>query len=72
MLPINIIAGVQNNKGTISLLNNKGEIENKVVTIGKVRGDSVQLMTQIPENYRIILSDISNYNPDDFTIVIPN
>lgn len=72
MLPINIIAGVQNNKGTISLLNNKGEVENKVVTIGKVRGDSVQLMTQIPENYRIILSDISNYNPDDFTIVIPN
>lgn len=71
MLPINIVAGVQNNKGTISVLNDQGEIENKVVNLGKVRGNSVQLMTQIPENYRIILNDVSNYNPDDFQITLP-
>jgi hypothetical protein len=57
------------NKGYIYILkNNEPEILN--IELGKIRGDNIEIISEISPDAEIITNDITNYNPSIHKIII--
>lgn len=67
IVPINAVNIVDNNRGQIFLWDGSA-IQTKTVELGNVYGDGIEVLDELPEGTELIISDLSNYDPENMTI----
>lgn len=70
LLPLTSINGIQAGQGIINVLNTANEIQALPVALGQTRWSMIELLSEIPDDYKIITNDISTYDPNDFELDI--
>ena len=69
-LPINTVHPLEKNKWYINIINKDNQPDILNITLWKARWDQIEITSEIPKNTKIIINDISNYNPNIHNIVI--
>jgi len=70
LIPLASVGGVQGGQGIIHVLNTNNEVEKLSVTLWHTRWSMIELLSDVPGNYKIITNDISSYDPNDFELDI--
>ena len=68
LIPLASVGGVQGGQGIIHVLDTDNEVEKLSVTVWHTRWSMIELISDIPANYKIITNDISSYDPNDFEV----
>lgn len=72
ILPITAVTLLAPGQGEIStlVLDEKGEmgVKKLSVVLGTLSGNSIEILSDIPDGTQIILSDMKNYNSTDFVL----
>lgn len=63
VIPLKSVNIVDNNRWQIFLWNG-ASIEMKTISLGSVYGDGIEVTEELPEDSELIISDISNYDPE--------
>lgn len=67
LLPINALKILPDNKAIIYGFVN-GKIEEKEISLGQTYGDKIEVIDTLEDNFEIILTDIKNFNEEEFTL----
>lgn len=70
VVPLNAVTWLQWGKWVITVLDNDNQLSPLSVIFGKVRWSYIEILTPIPDTYRIVLNDVWTYDPMDFQIQI--
>lgn len=70
VVPLNSVTWLQWGKWVITVLDKDSQLSPLSVTFGKVRWSYIEILTPIPDTYRIVLNDVWTYDPMDFQIQI--
>ena len=70
VLPLDAIHIVSEWEWEINILTQTGEVIKKLVKIGTIEWENVEILTKIEDNTRIIISDITNYDATKNKITI--
>jgi multidrug efflux pump subunit AcrA (membrane-fusion protein) len=70
ILPLDAVHIISEVEWEINILTQTGEIIKKLVKIGSVEGENIKILSEIQDNTKIIVSDMTNYDPLKNTISI--
>lgn len=68
VVPLNAVTGLQWWKWVITVLNTDNELSTLSVEFGNVWGTYIEILSSVPEEYRIVLNDVGTYDANDFVI----
>lgn len=68
VVPLNAVTWLQWGKWVITVLDKDNQLSPLSVTFGKVRWSYIEILTPVPDTYRIVLNDVWTYDPMDFQI----
>lgn len=72
LIPLNIVKINNGNKGIINTYTEENTFEEKDVVLGKIWGNEIELINEIPEGTRIIKTDLKNFDENKHTLVVKN
>lgn len=71
LLPISLVNTLDSNRGYIYVLTDESEIPSKKeVTLGKVWGDKIEILSEVLDTEKVVTTDMSNFDENKFKIVI--
>lgn len=71
LFPVKIIETIGNGKAQIKVLSETGSwmlIENKIIDLGSIWGNSIEVISELEKNSQVITSEVGNYDPLKFTL----
>ncbi len=69
-LPLDAVHIISEWEWEINTLTSSWDIIKKIVKIGSVGGENVEILTKLADNTRVILSDMTNYDPLKNTLTV--
>lgn len=69
LIPVSTIKILWDNKANINTIDQENNINTREINIWQITWNFVEIISEIPENEEIILTDITNYNKKDFEII---
>lgn len=69
LIPVSTIKILWDNKANINTIDQENNINIREINIWQITWNFVEIISEIPENEEIILTDITNYNKKDFEII---
>lgn len=67
IIPLKAVTIVDNNRWQIFIWES-GAVQTKTVSLGSVYGDGIEVIDVLPQGTKLIISDMSNYDPEKMTI----
>ena len=67
ILPLNIVTSLKAGEGYIYILENN-EPTKYNVQLGKTWGDKIEILNELSDDLEIIITDLSNYDPQKFEL----
>lgn len=71
VIPLNRVRLINTTQGKITLRDGR-MLSEKVVSLGEVKGDQIEITDELPPQAAIVISDTKQYDPEKYDIVLKN